>query len=175
MAALEWSGALALDMSAMDQTHQEFVGLLAQVNAAADGAPLLTAWTALVEHTDEHFAQEDRWMQATGFAAGNCHSLQHRVVLEIMREGAQRGAGGETEPIRGMAADLASWFVHHAQSMDAALAQHLKAVEFDPATGVVHQLQAVPATAIQGCGGACSSGDDHRDQAARAQQLAQPA
>lgn len=174
MAALEWSEALALDLSAMDDTHKEFVDLLAQVNAAAD-AQLLPVWDALVVHTDGHFGQEDRWMQSTGFDAGNCHSLQHRVVLQIMREGAQRGEQGEFHVIRGMAADLASWFTHHAKTMDAALAQHLKAVGFDPATGVVHQPQAVPATAIQGCGGACSSGDDHLDHAERAAQLAQPA
>lgn len=174
MATLEWSEALALDLSAMDDTHKEFVDLLAQVNAAAD-AQLLPVWDALIAHTDGHFGQEDHWMQSTGFGADNCHSLQHRVVLQIMREGAQRGVAGEFDVIRGMAADLASWFRHHAQTMDAALAQHIRAVGFDTATGVVHQPQAVPATAIHGCGGACSSGGDHEDHARRAAQVAQPA
>ena len=125
MAALEWSAALALDMAAMDDTHEEFVDLLAQVEAASDAA-LPAAWQALVEHTDGHFGQEDRWMVSTGFAADNCHSLQHRVILQIMREGAERGAKGELHVIRGMAAELATWFVHHAQTMDAALAKHLR-------------------------------------------------
>ena len=36
MANLEWSDALALDLPAMDDTHQEFVELLAKVENAPD-------------------------------------------------------------------------------------------------------------------------------------------
>lgn len=171
MAALEWNETLASGMSAMDETHQEFVDLLAQVEAASDAA-LPQAWQALIEHTDGHFGQEDRWMVATGFAADNCHSLQHRVILQIMREGAERGAQGELHVIRGMAAELVTWFIHHAQTMDGALAQHLSSVNFDPASGVVYLPQSLPQAPIHGCGGACSSGDDHVDQQQRAEQVA---
>jgi hemerythrin len=76
MAALEWSAGLALDLPLMDNTHQEFVALLQSVELA-DDVRLLSAWQELVEHTQAHFDQEDRWMQATRFASGNCHSLQH--------------------------------------------------------------------------------------------------
>jgi hypothetical protein len=67
----------------------------------------------------------------------NCHSLQHRVVLQIMREG-RNAVQGELHVIRGMAAELVTWFTHHAQTMDAALAKHLQDVNFDPASGVVY-------------------------------------
>lgn len=172
MATLEWTADLVLELPAMDETHQEFVELLAQVEAAAD-AELLPLWQQLVEHTDGHFGQEDRWMQRTGFAADNCHSLQHSTVLQIMREGAERGAKGELHVMRGMAAELVTWFVHHAQTMDAALAQHLRSVNFDPASDVVRQPQALPQAPIHGCGGACSTGDDHIGQQESAQQVAQ--
>ena len=172
MATLEWNDALSVDLSAMDDTHQEFVDLLAQVEAASD-AQLLPAWQALVTHTDGHFGQEDRWMVATGFAADNCHSLQHRVILQIMQEGATRGAQGELHVVRGMAAELATWFTHHAQTMDSALAQHLKSVNFDPQSGVVYLPQSLPGAPIHGCGGACSTGDDHVDQQARTAQVAE--
>lgn len=33
------------------------------------------------------FAREDEWMQATRFSCSTDHTLQHRVVLEVMREG----------------------------------------------------------------------------------------
>ncbi|WP_313076708.1 hemerythrin domain-containing protein [Melaminivora sp.] len=156
MAALQWSEDLALDLPQMDGTHQEFVQLLQAVEEAPD-ADLPTAWQALVEHTSEHFAQEDRWMQATQFASGNCHSLQHKVVLKVMREG---GEQGDLRVLRAMAGELATWFPQHTDSMDAALAAHLRRVGFDPATGVVHQPAALPAEPIQGCGGACSSGEE---------------
>lgn len=152
MAALEWSDALALDLPLMDTTHQEFVDLLAAVEAASDEG-LLAAWQALVDHTDQHFGQEDAWMAATRFASGNCHAMQHKVVLQVMREGAARGAQGELGVIRAMAGELAIWFPQHAQAMDAALALHLRRVGFDPATGVVHAPDALPQDLIHGCGG----------------------
>lgn len=158
MAALQWSEELALDLPRMDQTHQEFVALLQAVEGA-DEAALLPAWQALVEHTDAHFAQEDRWMQATRFAAGNCHSTQHQVVLKIMREGMDRARQGDLQVLRDMAAELAVWFPQHTEAMDASLAQHLRRVGFDPVTGSVQTPDALPADLIHGCGGACFSGD----------------
>ncbi|MCZ8219515.1 MAG: hemerythrin [Acidovorax sp.] len=160
MAHLEWSDALNLDLPLMDGTHREFVYLLAVV-AQADDAHLQPAWQALVEHTEQHFGQEDAWMASTRFASGNCHSMQHRVVLQVMREGAVRAAQGDLQVLRVMASELALWFPQHAQSMDAALALHLRRVGFDPATGVVHAPQALPGELIHGCGGAtCSDAGD---------------
>lgn len=156
MAQLEWSDALNLDLPLMDDTHREFVDLLAAVEQAED-VQLPLAWQALVEHTDQHFGQEDAWMASTRFASGNCHSMQHRVVLQVMREGAARAAQGDLKVLRVMASELALWFPQHAQSMDAALALHLRRVGFDPATGVVHAPQALPGELIHGCGGATCS------------------
>ncbi|CAN7180065.1 MULTISPECIES: hemerythrin domain-containing protein [unclassified Acidovorax] len=156
MAQLEWSDALALDLDLMDDTHREFVDLLAVVDHA-DDAQLLPAWERLVEHTEQHFGQEDAWMASTRFASGNCHSMQHRVVLQVMREGAALARQGDEKVLRVMASELALWFPQHAQSMDAALALHLRRVGFDPATGVVHAPQALPGELIHGCGGATCS------------------
>lgn len=153
MAQLEWSDALALDLPLMDNTHREFVDMLAAVERADDPG-LLAAWKALVEHTDQHFAQEDAWMASTRFASGNCHSMQHRVVLQVMREGTARAEQGDLKVLRVMAGELALWFPQHAQSMDAALALHLRRVGFDPASGVVHAPHALPDGLIHGCGGA---------------------
>jgi hemerythrin-like metal-binding protein len=165
MAQLEWSDALALDLPLMDHTHREFVDLLAAVEQA-DDASVLTTWKALVEHTDHHFAQEDDWMASTRFASGNCHSMQHKVVLQVMREGTQRAEQGDLKVLRVMASELALWFPQHAQSMDAALALHLRRVGFDPASGVVHAPQALPAAAMDQLGGATCSDEGSAPQAA---------
>ena len=162
MAVLEWSGALALELPAMDEVHQEFVLLLAEVEAA-DDAQLCARWDELIAHTQVHFDQEDRWMQSTRFTSTNCHSLQHKVVLQVMREGAAKAAAGDLAVIRSMAGELAAWFVHHAQTMDAGLALHLKSVGYDPVTGALSQPEALPAQAIHGCGGAC--GDEQKQAA----------
>lgn len=151
MAALEWSDALALDLPLMDETHVEFVELLALVECA-DDSQLLARWLALVAHTEQHFGQEDAWMASTRFAAGNCHSMQHKVVLQVMREGAVRAGQGDLQVLRMMATELALWFPQHAQSMDAALALHLRRVGFDAATGIVHAPAALPEGLVHGCG-----------------------
>lgn len=155
MPALQWSGALALGLDFMDDTHREFVDLLAAAENTPDDA-LAPAWDALIEHTDGHFGSEDRWMEATGFSSANCHSTQHQVVLQVLREGAACLAAGDARPVRQMIRELAVWFPMHAQTMDAALALHLRGIGYDAATGTVRRPDALPAAAIHGCGGACS-------------------
>ncbi|MBE7370079.1 hemerythrin domain-containing protein [Ramlibacter pallidus] len=152
MSTLTWSEGLELGLSFMDDTHREFVDLLAQCEGAAD-AELPALWDTLIAHTADHFGREDEWMLATGFASGNCHATQHKVVLQVLREGALHARQGDLGPVRQMIGELAAWFPQHAKSMDAALALHLRGVGFDAATGAVHAPQRLPATAISGCGG----------------------
>ena len=156
MPTLQWSDALAMDLPFMDNTHHEFVDLLGAVEEAPQ-EQLLERWRALVAHTQEHFDLEDRWMHDTKFASGNCHSVQHKVVLQVLYEGIRLGEEGDLTPIRQMAHELAAWFPQHAQSMDAALAIHLRRVGYDTATGVVHAPDALPSDLIHGCAGAACS------------------
>ena len=75
-------------------------------------------------------------------------------LVQVMREGTARAEQGDLKVLRVMAGELALWFPQHAQSMDAALALHLRRVGFDPASGVVHAPHALPDELIHGCGGA---------------------
>jgi hemerythrin-like metal-binding protein len=153
MAVLQWSESLSLELPEMDETHQEFVALLARVETA-DDTQVVAAWRALVNHTAGHFGREDEWMHRTGFSSANCHTVQHRVVLEVMCEGLVQGLKGQNEAIRQMARELAVWFVQHAQTMDAALALHLRSVGFDAASGEVRLPEALPTVPVHGCGSA---------------------
>lgn len=156
---MPWSPTLALDMPQMDSTHEEFVALLGAAVQASDET-LLTRWAELIDHTQEHFDREDQWMADTGFAAGNCHATQHNVILQVMREGGKRGLVGELDLVRQMAYELGLWFANHVHSMDAGLAQHLDAVGFDPATGLMRNPQALAQEEISGCGGGtCGTSD----------------
>ena len=156
-APMPWSPTLALDMPMMDDTHEEFIALLGAAVQAPD-ASLLSHWAQLIDHTQAHFDREDQWMADTGFASGNCHATQHSVILEVMREGGKRGLAGELDLVRQMAHELGLWFANHVQSMDAALALHLRSAGFDPVTGVLSHPQAIPEAAIHGCGGGSCSG-----------------
>jgi hemerythrin len=158
MPTLTWSDELALAHPAMDATHEEFVALLSAAEAALVESPpiALAAYQALVEHTEAHFGQEDRWMAETGFARENCHSFQHSQVLDLMRE-VERLARehGDFGPLQRVLPELGAWFRVHAQSMDAALASHLDQIGHDPKTG--HSARAPAAQPITGCGGASCS------------------
>ncbi len=149
---VQWSPNLGLDMPVMDDTHEECVSLLAEVVQAPDET-VLSRWAVLIDHTQEHFDREDQWMRDTGFAADNCHTTQHNVILQVMREGGKRGLMGELDLVRQMAYELGLWLANHIQSMDAALALHLRSIGFDPATGTVTNPQAFASEEIQGCGG----------------------
>ncbi|QNP47117.1 hemerythrin domain-containing protein [Diaphorobacter aerolatus] len=159
MSALRWSGELALNLPLMDDTHRECIEILQAVDAAED-VELIPVWGDLLMHTEHHFGQEDRWMAATRFASGNCHSLQHRVVLQVMRAGLLRAEKGELFVLREMGRELAIWVVQHTQMMDSALATHLRRVGYNPLTGEVASPDGLPEHLIHGCAGACSSGDE---------------
>ena len=53
MSTLQWSEDFALGVGAMDQTHIEFVDLLAEVQQAPDDT-LLAKWEALIDHTQQN-------------------------------------------------------------------------------------------------------------------------
>lgn len=135
-AALAWSDSLALNQPQIDQTHQEFVDLLNALGAvAAQGAAALPALDALIAHTEAHFAMEEAWMQACKFAPENCHSRQHQMVLELVREVRRQAVEQEQwEPLQRLVPALAEWFPQHADMMDAALVFTLKQLDLDPST-----------------------------------------
>lgn len=125
MSPVEWTEALQLDHEPMDCVHREFIVLLAAAERASD-AELVNAWGAVVDHTAVHFAMEDRWMRETGFAGAADHQLQHRVVLNLLRDGLAMARHGQYPAVREMTLELAAWFAKHTQAMDAALALHMR-------------------------------------------------
>lgn len=150
---LAWSDDLALDLDFMDNTHREFVDLLATTELA-DDETLVERFSALIDHTEDHFGREDQWMQDTQFSSSNCHTSEHDVILKVMREGMRRGReDGNLAMVRQLAHELGIWFSQHAQTMDAALAHHLQRVGYDAETGILSAPEALPVGEIQGCGG----------------------
>jgi hemerythrin-like metal-binding protein len=161
MPVLTWSDALALQQPLMDDTHREFVAMLAELEAAAEATPaeMLARLDRFVEHTETHFGQEDRWMARIGFSPENCHARQHAEVLQLLRE-VQRRVRDEAQLglVARVVPALAEWFVPHARNMDGGLAQVMVATGFDPATGTMTNPPRAPGdeafqpAATTGCG-----------------------
>lgn len=146
MNAIAWTEELRLNQPQMDKTHREFVELLAAVRAAIDGGDGpqgLVTFERLIGHTVQHFAQEERWMQAIGLPADNLHAQQHRDVLAAMRQALRLAReDGRWQPLGIAITELIQWFPLHARMMDADLALCMAKVGFDPS-----RSEAAPARA----------------------------
>ena len=101
------AASLSLELPFMDRAHEQFTVLLQGVDEAGD-AELPAAWQRVVDLAAESFAREDEWMQATRFSCRKDHTLQHRVVLEVMREGVVQAHEGQLLQVRQMAR-VACW------------------------------------------------------------------
>jgi len=150
---LTWSDDLVMNMDKMDQTHREFVDLLAATELAPEDK-LIASFIELIAHTDEHFTGENQWMQDVSFGPGGCHTDEHDMILKVMREALRRGQeDGNLQMVRQLTGELAVWFDGHAKSMDAVLAMFLKEVQYDPVTRIVHKPQVLPEGVAAGeCG-----------------------
>ncbi|MFN5810247.1 MAG: hypothetical protein ACK44R_03595, partial [Burkholderiales bacterium] len=73
---LTWSDDLVMNMDKMDQTHREFVDLLAATELAPDDQ-IIASFKTLIAHTEEHFSGENQWMQDVSFGPGGCHTDEH--------------------------------------------------------------------------------------------------
>lgn len=150
---LTWSDDLVMNMDKMDQTHREFVDLLAATELAPEDQ-LIDSYKTLIAHTEEHFNGENQWMQDVDFGPGGCHTDEHDMILKVMHEALRRGEqDGNLKLVRQLTSELAIWFDGHAKSMDAVLAMFLKEVQYDPETRIVHKPQVLPEGVTAGeCG-----------------------
>ena len=140
---LNWVPELELGDSRTDATHEEFIVML-NATTNADATTQLPKYQELVEHTVEHFAQEERWMRACDIPEDFCHFTQHSSVLDVMKEVERRALLGESGLINQMIEALVEWFPGHAQSMDAGLVTYLREKGFDTLTETF-SLKATPA------------------------------
>lgn len=123
--AMAWSDRYLLGHGDMDGTHREFVACVAALQTAQD-ADLAECLAAFEAHAVEHFEQEQRWMDTTGFPAAQCHVDEHTAVLHSVHEVQEiLRNGGSGQVARDLAHALANWFPGHADYMDSALAQWL--------------------------------------------------
>src|SRR5690606_37298225 len=118
---MEWSTDHLLGYAPMDDIHEEFVDLIAQLQAASDDR--LPELLGLMEaHLKSHFNQENTWMEQTAFPARKCHIEEHDAVLKSVAEVRLLPSQGNTQVCRELVRALADWFPGHATNLDSALA-----------------------------------------------------
>ena len=132
MAVMEWNETLVLGQELMDETHREFIELLNRLADAPDQT-MLAVLDEFIAHTQEHFGQEQHWMEQMTYPPLTCHVKEHDGVLETALEVRRRVAAGETRFGPVLARAVAEWFSNHASSMDHVLALYMKEKGYDPA------------------------------------------
>lgn len=116
---------LSLGDQAMDSTHREFVSL-AESAATAPADKLAPALQQLVEHTREHFQEEESRMQTVNHRLLPEHRAEHQRILGDMERLCQRAEKGRGAMARAWVADnLMEWFSAHARTMDSAMVADL--------------------------------------------------
>lgn len=153
--AMQWSDQFLLGYPAMDATHAEFVACVAALQNAED-AQLVDCLEAFAAHAVAHFAQEELWMQTTGFPAAQCHIDEHAAVLASVREVQALLVDADNGPrrfriVRDLTAELVRWFPGHADYLDAALSHWMSKRAHGGAPvvlrrGVAHTAEPGPST-----------------------------
>ena len=136
MSTLEWQEARhALSAGAMDRAHKEFVDLTNQL-AEADPASEEKRLALLLAHCEDHFAQEHEWMLRSRLPGADNHLRDHDGVVALLRSTLAELRAGKRGVGREVADSLATWFDHHAATMDAALALHMQQTAPKTQTGI---------------------------------------
>lgn len=114
-----------LGVSSMDNTHQEFLNLIAQLKAA-DKTLFKSQFEAFLAHTRQHFEHEQKLMSDSGFPAANEHNSEHlRVLAELDAFNRQVQRGSQILARAWINQQALEWFKLHLSTMDSALASHL--------------------------------------------------
>ena len=109
----------------IDDLHREFQMLLDRLVDCEDadyGQHLLE----LHEHLLRHCGAEEEWMQQERYAGYLRHKHEHEKLLESLSEVRRRLDAGDLDAVQAFSTGLLPWFVVHAQTMDAPLAEFLK-------------------------------------------------
>nr|WP_321982517.1 hemerythrin domain-containing protein [uncultured Cohaesibacter sp.] len=128
MALIEWEeGRHLVGVDEMDSVHQEFTLIVNRLGETQDPSIFKSLFIQLLEHTQEHFALEDQLMEETVFEGFDDHREEHERVLKQMHYINEKVQAGNLDFGRAFVEDLPRWFDLHADTMDNALAVHLKA------------------------------------------------
>ncbi|MDR0528878.1 MAG: hemerythrin domain-containing protein [Zoogloeaceae bacterium] len=128
---MEWKAQYQLKHPPMDEMHQEFVKCVTALSNADDAAAN-TVLAALIAHSERHFAQENRWMEESGFPPAPCHTEEHSRVLTSLKEILALSTRGDPGLGRVVAGEMERWFEQHAATMDTALAIHMRRAGYVP-------------------------------------------
>ncbi|MDD4911196.1 MAG: hemerythrin family protein [Sideroxydans sp.] len=117
----------------MNHDHAEFVALrdqlLSKLSSQTPAQTINDLLTTLLQHTRQHFAEEERLMCETNFPPFPVHKGAHDAVLADMTDRAMRWKrDGDQNALREwLDGDVGDWFVNHVSTMDFVTARFIAA------------------------------------------------
>ncbi len=128
MTHLRWTPAMRLGIDSMDQAHQRLLLALARLESGPDSA-LPLGLATLIASMEHNFRAEEQLMAAIDYPELARHRLQHRTIIEALRQAApaaqdrDMAASPTAAPTaaREIIALMPHWFLFHLTNMDMAL------------------------------------------------------
>ncbi|MFZ2404558.1 MAG: bacteriohemerythrin [Methylobacter sp.] len=125
MTLLEKTGVLTVGYDRIDNDHDEFTGLLNDLDAA-DNTAFPALFQQLYEQTEQHFERENQLMKQFAYPGEAEHKSEHQRVLGEFKQFKSRVDKGLIAFGRSFVKDrLPQWFKLHVTTMDSALAAHV--------------------------------------------------
>lgn len=122
MAYLCWNDSLSVNVPVIDEQHQQLVRLINQLHhamTAGQGSRVLReTLDGLVDYAQVHFADEERYFDASAYPDSAVHKRQHLDFVERVAEFRQAASMGEPMLSLDLMDFLAEWLVEHIQGTD---------------------------------------------------------
>lgn len=122
MPFIDWKDSYSVGLPDIDQQHKKLVGIINRLHDAmktgSAQALIIRVVDDLVEYTREHFAYEERMIQAAGYPHVAEHAKKHRAMVAQVQAFRERVGGTHaTLPLQLMDF-LKSWLTQHILSSD---------------------------------------------------------
>jgi hemerythrin len=137
---MPFPGAPRIGHPQMDEDHEHFLVLIANVQAAPVDERL-SAFDTLFAHARTHFAAEDEIMAPHDFASKECHVDEHRAVLVSFGEVRQALVDGRIDVLSSFLGQLAAWLPEHVDALDRQLAKFVFFKQTGGAPVLIRRLQ----------------------------------
>jgi len=130
MALITWTAAeYGTNVSFADEEHQTLFDKLNSVydlaTSGADRAAVGAHLDVLIAYVVEHFAHEEREMQAKGYANYEAHKAQHDALVGICAGLQTKFHAGEAEVTEEVGQMVKGWLDSHIPNFDMAYAEAL--------------------------------------------------
>jgi hemerythrin len=130
MRVFKWNAAHAVFLPEIDAEHRAISQTAGELHHAIGGkAPedmILELLHGLMAAVEDHFAHEERLMQASHYTSCGWHKQQHDAVRKRAGECSQRIANGDSRAASLFLAFLSSWLRDHMAVADRMMGAHLR-------------------------------------------------